>query len=91
MSSQIAELRLGLGRDLRGTGMTTKKCPKCGSNNIKRHGLPQSWTKWECHDCGYVGALIIEDGKLPYPRGTNTEFRKKDSGYHNLPRRGGKW
>ena len=40
-----------------------KFCPKCGSTNIE-WVLPQTWSKWECRDCGYTGALIIEDGKL---------------------------
>ena len=38
-------------------------CPKCGSKNIE-WVLPQTWSKWECKDCGYVGAFIIEDGKI---------------------------
>jgi len=91
MGSQRAGLGPGIGRDLRGRGMTTKKCPKCGSINIKRHRLPHFWPKWECFNCGYVGALIIEDGKLPYPKGTNTRYRKRHSGYHSIPRRGRKW
>ncbi len=40
-----------------------KFCPKCGSKNIE-WVLPQTWSKWECRDCEYIGALIIEDGKL---------------------------
>jgi len=40
-------------------------CPKCGSTNIFwASGLPQLWSVWECRECGYRGALIIEDGKL---------------------------
>lgn len=27
-------------------------------------GLPQLWSLWDCRDCGYRGALILEDGKL---------------------------
>jgi len=38
-------------------------CPRCGSKNID-WVLPQVWSKWECKDCGYFGALIIEDGKI---------------------------
>ncbi len=40
-----------------------KFCPKCGSTNIE-WTLPQTWSKWECKDCGYIGAFIIEDGKI---------------------------
>jgi len=40
-----------------------KFCPKCGSKNID-WVLPQTWSKYECKDCGYIGALIIEDGKI---------------------------
>ena len=40
-----------------------KFCPRCGSGNINWI-LPQDWSKWECKDCGYIGALIIENGKI---------------------------
>jgi ribosomal protein S27AE len=40
-----------------------KFCPKCGSTNINfliffRPSI------WKCLDCGYEGALIVEDGEL---------------------------
>ena len=38
-------------------------CPRCGSKNIDWI-LPQDWSKWECKDCGYIGAFIVEDGKI---------------------------
>ncbi|MEM0466232.1 MAG: hypothetical protein QXL17_01515 [Candidatus Thermoplasmatota archaeon] len=38
-------------------------CPECGSTNID-WVLPQLWSKWQCKDCGYQGALIVEDGKI---------------------------
>jgi len=42
-----------------------KFCPKCGSTNIQwASGLPQLWSIWECKDCGYRGAFIVEDSKL---------------------------
>jgi DNA-directed RNA polymerase subunit M len=42
-----------------------KFCPKCGSKNIQwASGLPQLWSIWECKDCGYRGAFIVEDSKL---------------------------
>jgi hypothetical protein len=41
----------------------TKFCPKCGSKNIE-WTLPQTWSKWECRECGYIGAFIVEDGKI---------------------------
>ena len=40
-----------------------KFCPECGSYNIEWE-LPQTWSKWKCKDCGYLGALIVEDGKI---------------------------
>ena len=40
-----------------------KFCPKCGSKNID-WVLPQTWSKYECKDCGYIGAFIIEDGEM---------------------------
>jgi len=42
-----------------------KFCPKCGSTDIQwASGLPQLWSIWECKNCGYRGAFIVEDGKL---------------------------
>jgi len=42
-----------------------KFCPKCGSTDIQwASGLPQLWSVWECRDCGYRGAFIVEDGRL---------------------------
>jgi len=41
-----------------------KYCPRCGSAKVFwAHGLPQMWSLWDCRNCGYRGALIIEDGK----------------------------
>lgn len=40
-----------------------KFCPVCGSYNIEWE-LPHTWSKWRCRECGYIGALIIEDGKI---------------------------
>ena len=40
-------------------------CPRCGSKNIFwASGLPQLWSIWECRECGYRGAFIIEDSRL---------------------------
>ena len=42
-----------------------KFCPKCGSTDIFwAQGMPQFWSLWQCHNCGYRGAFILEDGKL---------------------------
>jgi len=42
-----------------------KFCPKCGSTDVYyASGLPQLWSLWDCRDCGYRGALILENGKL---------------------------
>ena len=42
-----------------------KYCPTCGSTNIFwASGFPQFWSLWECRECGYRGALVLEDGKL---------------------------
>jgi hypothetical protein len=40
-----------------------KFCPNCGSTNID-WVLPQDWSRWKCKDCGYIGPLIIEDGRI---------------------------
>ena len=40
-------------------------CPKYGSKDIFwAHGLPQLWSLWQCRECNYRGAFIIEDSKL---------------------------
>lgn len=54
-----------------------KFCPRCGSGNIDWI-LPQDWSKWECKDCGYIGALIIENGKI-----AEEIKRKYDNHYNN--------
>jgi predicted RNA-binding Zn-ribbon protein involved in translation (DUF1610 family) len=42
-----------------------KFCPKCGSTNVFwAQGMPQFWSLWQCKNCGYYGALILESGNL---------------------------
>jgi DNA-directed RNA polymerase subunit M len=42
-----------------------KFCPRCGSTEVQwASGLPQLWSIWECRQCGYRGAFIVEDGGL---------------------------
>ena len=40
-----------------------KFCPRCESKDIE-WPIPYDRQKWECKDCGYIGAFIIEDGKI---------------------------
>lgn len=40
-----------------------KFCPRCGSKEIS-WPLPHDRQKWECKECGYLGAFIIEDGEM---------------------------
>lgn len=47
-----------------------KFCPRCGSKNVD-WVLPQTWSKWECKNCGWTGVFIIEDGEMA------EEIRKK--------------
>lgn len=42
---------------------SVKFCPNCGSMNIKWLN-PQMWSTWKCWDCGYQGAVVIEDEVL---------------------------
>jgi hypothetical protein len=45
--------------------MTLKFCPKCGSTDVFwAQGMPQFWSLWQCRNCSYHGALILENGKL---------------------------
>ena len=42
-----------------------KYCPVCGSTKIHwASGFPQFWSFWDCKECGYRGALVLEDGTL---------------------------
>ena len=44
---------------------TIKFCPKCGSEDVYwAQGMPQFWSLWECHNCGYRGPLILENGNM---------------------------
>ncbi|MCW4017246.1 MAG: hypothetical protein NWF00_00955 [Candidatus Bathyarchaeota archaeon] len=44
---------------------SVKFCPKCGSTNVYwAQGMPQFWSLWQCHNCGYRGPVILEDGKM---------------------------
>ncbi len=43
--------------------MAKKYCPVCGSDKI-RWVMPEMWSIYECEECGYRGALIIEDVDL---------------------------
>ena len=44
---------------------SVKFCPKCGSTDIFwAQGMPQFWSLWECKNCGYHGAFILEEGNL---------------------------
>jgi RNA polymerase subunit RPABC4/transcription elongation factor Spt4 len=40
-----------------------KYCPKCGSTNLNFLIFYRP-SIWKCLDCGYEGALIVEDGML---------------------------
>jgi len=51
-----------------------KFCPECGSLEVD-WVLPQTWSKWECKACGYIGPLIIEDGDMA--EGIRKEYEKK--------------
>jgi DNA-directed RNA polymerase subunit M len=51
-------------------------CPRCGSSEIYwARGLPQLWSIWECRNCGYYGAFIVEDGKMS--KKLQEEYAKK--------------
>jgi len=42
-----------------------KYCPRCGSARVRwASGLPQLWSIWECPECSYRGAFILENGEL---------------------------
>jgi transcription factor S len=57
---------------------SAKFCPKCGSTDVFwAQGLPQLWSLWQCRNCGYRGALILEDGNLAAK--LQEEWRKKNT------------
>ncbi len=43
--------------------ISVKFCPNCGSMNIKWVN-PQMWSIWRCWDCGYQGAVVVEDKEI---------------------------
>ena len=46
-------------------GRAFKFCPRCGSTDVFwAQGMPQFWSLWQCRNCGYHGAMILEDGNL---------------------------
>jgi len=57
-----------------------KFCPRCGSKEIG-WVLPHDRQKWECKECGYIGAFIIEDGVMAEEirKNYNEEKNKKIS------------
>jgi len=49
----------------RKTRFAAKFCPRCGSTNVFwSQGMPQFWSLWDCKNCGYHGALILENGNM---------------------------
>jgi predicted RNA-binding Zn-ribbon protein involved in translation (DUF1610 family) len=51
-------------------------CPQCGSTDIYwARGLAQLWSIWECRNCGYYGAFIVEDGRMS--KKLQEEYAKK--------------
>ncbi|MFC1648465.1 hypothetical protein ACFL1B_03315 [Nanoarchaeota archaeon] len=38
-------------------------CPQCTSNNITAY-MGGQFGKWQCKDCNYIGALILEEEDL---------------------------
>lgn len=54
------------------TGM--KHCPRCGSTNINFLVFYRPST-WKCLDCGYEGAFIVEDSRLP--EGIQERYRNR--------------
>jgi len=56
-----------------------KFCPRCGSNDVFwAQGLPQFWSVWDCKNCGYRGALILEDGNMAKKLKEEWEKKNKD-------------
>ena len=54
---------VGMTKEHEQTLVRMKFCPKCGSSNIN---FPIFYRPsiWKCIDCGYEGALIVEDSNV---------------------------
>jgi transposase-like protein len=39
---------------------STKVCPRCGSKNIAPYMGFDTGMQYQCQDCGYMGALVVE-------------------------------
>jgi len=56
---------MGRVKAARSSEKRTLYCPRCGSSRLKwASGLPQLWSIYDCMNCGFRGALVIEDGEL---------------------------
>jgi predicted RNA-binding Zn-ribbon protein involved in translation (DUF1610 family) len=55
-------------KKLKHSGPSPLACPSCGSTRIRQQGSLSGWllpAVYACHDCGYVGALILEIDEDP--------------------------
>jgi len=46
---------------------SVKVCPRCGSTNIRFSSKLDVWLtprKYVCHECGYVGPIVLEIEKI---------------------------
>jgi len=46
---------------------SVRVCPRCGSTNIKFSSKLDVWLtprKYVCHECGYVGPIVLEIEKI---------------------------
>ena len=59
-----------------------KHCPQCGSSNIEWI-IPHDRSKWQCRDCGYIGALIVENGRFAEELEKNWGEQKRSNNSDN--------
>ncbi len=61
-----------------------KYCPKCGSDEVYwAQGMPQLWSIWDCHNCGYRGPVILEDGNMA--KKLRTDWKTKQQSTPEVP------
>jgi DNA-directed RNA polymerase subunit M len=53
-----------------------KRCPRCGSKDLNQK--PWLGELYECRECGYQGALVVEDGELADALGKKLKLEEEE-------------
>jgi predicted RNA-binding Zn-ribbon protein involved in translation (DUF1610 family) len=62
-SEDFDELEKAIEEASKETNPTILVCPQCGSTNVTYYMGMKTGVQYQCKDCDYVGAFIIEKDK----------------------------